>query len=255
MIEFKSGSAEESSVTAEILECGALLSLRAGDLPSFERHAVMLDPLYSSRRSSFGKSAAAETPSQISSRQLLQGLYLMHLLVATPSRLADFHSVLERLSPLDRSAPTIAFTLALESHMSEGSYNRILKTSTSSLPSPFFSPFMASIVGSVRDDIAQCAASAYPSLTVAAAQKMLMLESPDALKAYINDKQLGWHISRTGVITFPEEESSVGGGAHLPPTTPILLTPDAAAALRPGTDAFSLMSEVIGFATSIERII
>jgi 26S proteasome regulatory subunit N12 len=255
MIGFKSNSVEESGITAEILECGALLSLRAGDLPSFERHAVMLDPIYSSRRASFGKAAINETSSQISSRQLLQGLYLMHLLVATPARLADFHSVLERLSQLDRTSPTIAFTLALESHLSEGSYNRILKTSTSSLPSPFFTPFMTSIVGSVRDDIAQCAASAYPSLTVAAAQKMLLLESPEALKAYIHEKELGWHISRTGLITFPEEESNVGGGTHVSPTTPISLTPEAAAALRPGTDAYALMSEVIGFANSIERII
>jgi len=257
--------AEEEAAAAlscEALEAGAALALRASppDVPAFERHAAMLAPFYSARRvraaaaAAAGAAAPAEAPAAAAARQQVQGLALMALLVEG-ARLERFHCAVERLSAADRAAPAVAFPLALEAQLSEGSYNKILQASTQALPSALFAPLMAKLVGTVRDDIAGCAASAYASLTVAAAQKMLMLDSPAAVRAYAEQRALGWHVSAKGVITFPGSASAVSAAGGAAPRE--LARSDSApeTPARPSTDAYGLMSEVVGFATSIERII
>jgi hypothetical protein len=222
MMDFPGGD-EAAALSCLVLEAGAELSLRAGNLPAFERHAAMLAPLYSARRlAALGAGAGAgagETAQQASARRLVQGLALMHLLVS--ARLPELHCAVERLDEGDRAAPEVAFPLAMEARLSEGSYNQILQASTRALPHALFAPFMARLVGTVRDDFAECAACAYAQLSAAAAQRMLMLDSEAALRAYVSDRGLDWKISR-GVVTFPsgsaaEAASAVSARAAAPP--------------------------------------
>jgi len=221
---------EEAALSCLVLEAGAELALRAGNLAAFERHSAMLAPLYSARRlaaaraagagaSAAAAAAALETAPQAAARRLVQGLALMHLLVS--ARLPELHCAVERLDAADRAAAEVAFPLAMEARLSEGSYNTILQASTRALPHALFAPFMARLVGTVRDDFAECAACAYAQLSAAAAQRMLMLDSEAALRAYVSDRGLDWKISR-GVVTFPsgsaaEAASAVSARAAAPP--------------------------------------
>jgi hypothetical protein len=259
---------EEAALSCLVLEAGAELALRAGNLAAFERHSAMLAPLYSARRlaaaragASGGAGGAFETAPQAAARRLVQGLALMHLLVS--ARLPELHCAVERLDAADRAAAEVAFPLAMEARLSEGSYNTILQASTRALPHALFAPFMARLVGTVRDDFAECAACAYAQLSCAAAQKMLLLDSEAALKAYIAERGLDWRVAR-GVVTFPSggaaEAARAPGGAGAaeasaaatPGATPLA---EGGGGRGAGTDAFGLMGEVLGFATSFERIV
>jgi hypothetical protein len=94
----------------------------------------------------------------------------------------------------------------------------------------------------VRDDIAECAAAAYKGLPVAAAQKMMMLESPAALAAYVRDKGLPWVVDGTGTgaaVVFGE--GGEGGGR--------------AGGAGASVDALTLMRNSLAYATDLERIV
>ena len=256
---------EEAALSCLVLEAGAELALRAGNLAAFERHSAMLAPLYSARRLAAGAAASAagaETAPQAAARRLVQGLALMHLLVS--ARLPELHCAVERLDAADRAAPEVAFPLAMEARLAEGSYNTILQASTRALPHALFAPFMARLVGTVRDDFAECAACAYARLSCAAAQKMLMLPDEAALRAYVKERGLDWRVEK-GVVTFPSGAAAEAAAAALgaaprqasesaatPGATPLA---EGGGVRGAGTDAYGLMGEVLGFATSVERIV
>ncbi len=58
------------------------------------------------------------------------------------------------------------------------------------VPSEHYAPFMARLAGTVREQIADCAAAAYKSLSVAAAQKMMMFESAGELASYLQEHRV-----------------------------------------------------------------
>ncbi len=64
----------------------------------------------------------------------------------------------------------------------------------SDTPSEHYRGFMEQLTHTVRDDIADCAAASYVSLTAASAQKMFKFESQQELAEYLRDKRVrrGW---------------------------------------------------------------
>lgn len=132
----------------------------------------------------------------------------MHLLVE--ARLAEFHSDVELLvrGEDDRASPAVAFPLALEAYLMEGSYNKVGKfqpvrehscTTTRSrvqilaarnvMPSPeFFGPLVERLTLTVRDDIAECAAASFSALSLAAAQKLFMFDNATDFLTFARSK-------------------------------------------------------------------
>jgi hypothetical protein len=110
---------EELLVAREILEHGALLSIRQMDIPAFERYVAQLKVYYSD--------ASILTPSQ---RQFpILGLNLLRLLAQ--NRIAEFHTELELIpTELQHANIYIKYPAQLEQHIMEGSYHKVLSAKT-----------------------------------------------------------------------------------------------------------------------------
>lgn len=90
---FPSSSSLESgplSTTREILEIGAIHSIRTSDTPSFERYLSLLDSSYYQQNSPMANKLE---PSK--NQAAVTGLNLLRLL--SLNRIAEFHTVLETL--------------------------------------------------------------------------------------------------------------------------------------------------------------
>jgi hypothetical protein len=88
--------AQETQVVLDAFELGAFLSLKVGDMNSFERHISQVKTIY------FDYKLAIPDPKN---QALLTGLHLMHLLSQT--RIAEFHTALETVAPTLHSHPCI----------------------------------------------------------------------------------------------------------------------------------------------------
>ena len=167
---------QELTLAREILEHGAMLSIKAMDIPSFERYVAQLKVYYTD--------CATHLPE--SQRQFpILGLNLLRLLAQ--NRIAEFHTELEQIpmalqqsnvyikfpaqvasrthrqSPLtplsQRSArPTDrppAPMPQLEQHIMEGSYNKVLSAKQDGQYAKEGMFFMDMLVDTVRDEIAE----------------------------------------------------------------------------------------------------
>jgi CSN8/PSMD8/EIF3K family len=66
---------------------------------------------------------------------------------------------------------------------------------SASLPSPFYAPFVARLADTAREDIADCAAASYKSLSLAAAQKLFMLNSKEELLRFLRERRPDFVVS------------------------------------------------------------
>jgi 26S proteasome regulatory subunit N12 len=203
--------------TGEGLQQAVLLSLGLQDKEGFARHVAQLKPLYSTE----------ELCQAGDAKSLVVGLQLMFLLVE--NRLAEFHSELELLTEAERQIEAIAFPIKLEQFMMVGSFNQVL-AATESVPSATFNFFMGSIVKTVRDSIAECAQAAYASLSLDAAQKMLMLDSRDELFDFVASQ--AWTVEGQTIIF---QLNDIARSTDVP--------------------SMRLLSESLAYATELERIV
>jgi hypothetical protein len=88
--------AQETQIALDSFELGALLSLKIGDMNAFERHISQAKTIY------FDYKLAIPDPQN---QAVLTGLHLMHLLSQT--RIAEFHTALETVTPALQSHPCI----------------------------------------------------------------------------------------------------------------------------------------------------
>ena len=88
--------AQETNIVLEAFELGAFLSLKVGDMNSFERHIAQAKTIY------FDYKLVIPDPKN---QAVLTGLHLMHLLSQT--RIAEFHTALETVAPALQSHPCI----------------------------------------------------------------------------------------------------------------------------------------------------
>ncbi len=138
---------------------------------------------------------------------------------------------LELLTDHERAIEAIAFPIRLEQYLMVGAFNQVL-AAKSAMPSAVFSFFMDSIVETVRAAIAECAGVAYASLSLDAAQELLMLESRADLLGFIQTSHPEWVVDGA-VITFA---SPAGAKSTEVPSS-------------------RLISEVLNYATELERIV
>ena len=169
-------------------------------------------------------------------RRHVLGLYLLHLLVE--ARIGELHCEVEGLQPGDAASPFIAFPLALETYLMEGSYNKVRRctrgygayskllrdvatdvriitlphvqilAARASAPSPLYAAFMNRLTAAVRDDIADCAAAAYETLSVAAAQRMFKFESQREIVDYIAQQRVSSQAILGVFALYPLHPSS-----------------------------------------------
>jgi hypothetical protein len=110
------------------------------------------------------------------------GLNLLRLLVQ--NRTAEFHTQLELLPPDAHASAHVKHAVALEQHIMEGAYNKVL-AARGAVPDASYAWFMDALAETVRDEIGACAEAAYASLSLAAAQALLRLDTPAQLAAFV----------------------------------------------------------------------
>ncbi|KAB8073703.1 subtilisin-like protein [Aspergillus leporis] len=193
------------ALAREVLELGALSSIRQTDAPSFTRYYQQLQPFYDLERDIAN---AGKVDFKTSQRSKITGLYLLLLLSMGDS--TSFHTVLEGLveeaSLKGKSVEDdayIKYPVELERNLMEGSYDKVWReTKSERVPSEDFGLFSNVLVGTIRSEIADCSEKAYPSLPISNAKNLLFLESEGAVIEFA--EQRGW-VLRDGRIYFPVE--------------------------------------------------
>ncbi|KAA8645988.1 hypothetical protein EYZ11_003998 [Aspergillus tanneri] len=193
------------ALAREILELGALASIRQTDAPTFTRYYQQLQPFYDLERDS---TTSGKVDFKTSQRSKITGLYMLLLLSMGDS--TSFHTVLEGL--VEEASlkgysveddPYIKYPVELERNLMEGSYDKVWReTNSERVPSEDFALFSNVLVGTIRSEIADCSEKAYPSLPISNAKNLLFLESEGAVIEFA--QQRGW-VLRDGRIYFPVE--------------------------------------------------
>ncbi|KAF5333462.1 hypothetical protein D9611_002302 [Ephemerocybe angulata] len=180
-------------VARDILEIGALTSIRSRDIPSFDRYFSQLQTFYTDYASNLPPSKR-EYP--------IRGLNLIRLL--TQNRIADFHTTLESL-PADVISDNtfIRHPVNLERWLMEGSYSKVWNAREEA-PAEEYKFFIDSLMGTIRNEIASCEETAYESLPLKDAVNLLFFTNQSDLVTFA--QQRGWEIDITGgVVRFAQK--------------------------------------------------
>ena len=115
------------------------------------------------------------------------------LLFLVSSRLSDLFSALE-LMPVDARLRSkhVAFVVALERHLTEGSFGMVLHARKDQT-SPLFGWLLEDLEHTVRDEIASCMEVAYHHMSLAKAASLLNLASPQAARDFAATRT-GWIV-------------------------------------------------------------
>ncbi|KAJ3729008.1 proteasome 26S subunit [Lentinula guzmanii] len=193
---------EDLVVARDILEIGAIWSIRTRDVPSFDRYFSQLQTFYTDY-SSVLQPSKNEYP--------IRGLNLIRLL--TQNRIADFHTTLESLPiPADAIADNqyISHPVNLEQWLMEGSYSKVWNARERA-PVEEYKFFVDSLMGTIRNEIASCEEAAYESLPLKDALTLLFFNNQSELLTFA--QQRGWQVdlSRSLIIfaTKGEEQAEI----------------------------------------------
>lgn len=173
----------------DVLEIGAFFSIETQKIDSFERYLSQLKVYYFD----YG------LPESTNKYQLL-GLNLLRLL--SQNRLAEFHTEVELLPPdVIQSNSYINHPVLLEQYLMEGSYNKVF-LAKSQVPSPYYTFFIDVLLETIRIEVASCLETAFDSIAVVDAVRLLFLSNLDELKKFLSTRQ--WVLSANGgSISFP----------------------------------------------------
>jgi len=186
-------SVEDLTTTRDILEMGALWSIRTKDVPSFDRYFSQLETFYVDY-------SPILPPS--SRQYCLQGLNLIRLL--TQNRIADFHTKLESL-PAEALHDNIYIKhpVNLERWLMEGSYSKVWGAREEA-PAEEYKFFVDSLMGTIRNEIASCEEAAYESLPIRDAAALLFFPSQSDLVKFAHHR--GWQVNpSTETIVFTKK--------------------------------------------------
>lgn len=188
---------EELMLAREVLEIGALVSAKNKALDEFEQYFNQLQVYYIDV-------PAADLP-ESPRYMVLLGLNLVRLLVM--SHIAQFHTELERIGRGGEKNQYIRFAVLLERCLMEGSYKKLLNCRKQA-PSNEYIPVVEMLEETVRTEVALCIPQSYKVLSIAAAQKIMMLPSIEQVMEV--GQQQGWELSEDGksFIFMREEDVS-----------------------------------------------
>eukprot|EP00672_Neobodo_designis_P018305 CAMPEP_0174830152 /NCGR_PEP_ID=MMETSP1114-20130205/2369_1 /TAXON_ID=312471 /ORGANISM="Neobodo designis, Strain CCAP 1951/1" /LENGTH=265 /DNA_ID=CAMNT_0016063939 /DNA_START=86 /DNA_END=883 /DNA_ORIENTATION=- len=186
---------QEVMLAREVLEHGVLVATKAQDVDQFESNFAMLRTYYEDLDGVEGVEPSER-------RLMVLGLNLLRLLVV--QRMAEFHSALDTIPVADHKSMFIAMPIRLERYLMEGSYSRLLNA-RSEAPSNEFLPLVDKLRDTVRESIARCVPDTYVTLSLAEAQKLLMLSS--AAEATTFGERREW-VLKDGVFHFPQADDA-----------------------------------------------
>ncbi|KAH8693965.1 peptidase S8/S53 domain-containing protein [Talaromyces proteolyticus] len=200
----------------EILELGAITSLRLMQPPDFTRYYQQLQPFYDLEREVERSETTASYKEVLktSQRSKITGLYLLLLLSSGDT--SQFHTVLEGLI-VEASLkgysveddPFIKYPVELERSLMEGSYDKVWRaTKSSEVPTEDFGLFSDVLVGTIRREIADCSEQAYQYLPISNAKNLLFLDSEGAVVEFAQER--GWTL-KDGNIYFPAQVDAEAG--------------------------------------------
>ncbi|KAK5671411.1 regulatory particle non-ATPase [Batrachochytrium dendrobatidis] len=157
---------KEILLAREVLEIGALWSVRSQDIPSFERYFAQLKSYYTD----FAK-FVPESPRHY----MLIGLNLLRLLAQ--NRIAEFHTELETIDPECLASNVyIKHSVQIEQCLMEGSYNKVWNA-RANVPAEEYSFFINILMGTIRNEIASCSEKTYNTLPIADATTLLYFQT------------------------------------------------------------------------------
>ncbi|KAJ3227651.1 hypothetical protein HDU81_006550 [Chytriomyces hyalinus] len=177
----QAASQKELLLTREILELGAQWSVKAKDIPSFERYIAQLKTYYHDYSSSL----------PASQRQYpLLGLNLLRLLAQ--NRIAEFHTELELIDPEQVSNNLyIKHPVGVEQSLMEGSYNRVWR-SKADVPAEEYLFFIDILIGTIRNEIGSCSEKAYEKLPITDAATLLYFKTTKEVTEFAAER--GWTV-------------------------------------------------------------
>jgi len=162
---------------------------------------------------------------------MIIGLNLIHLLAQ--NKLDEFHTELE-LIPLEKHQDLyVKHPIQLEQYMMEGAYNKVLKAKDS-VPHESYSFFMEMLMGTVRNEIADCLQKAYNAISVKEVQKILGFSNPKDFESYATGKNWTITTNNRGIdeIAFKVETEA-----------------------KPEIPSMKLIQQQLHYARELERII
>ena len=190
-------SDSEKKIVMSMLESSVLLAAKLGNWREennmFENSYSQLKTFYTDQKHIVDQDKKNE----------IFGLNLLRLLIK--NNLMKFHMELELLTDAERVTSPIAFVVALEQALAEGSYHKVL-SAEKNVPVGSFKGFIPFLKDAVRADVANCSEKAYSSLSVKDAQEIMFFDSEEQLKTFVNDRP-AWSI-QDGRLMFQAREAA-----------------------------------------------
>lgn len=206
----------------EVYEQSVILAIMSSDKDAFQKHLSSLRPYYTGFQPEVSESALKYT---------ILGLNLLYLIVE--NRLADYHSELELLTEEQKGHSAVKFCTQLEQKLMVGAYDEVMSAAKHP-PVELFTFFLGSLLTTVRANIAECAETAYTSLTVASAKEVLLCTTEAEAQAFIAANCDNWVLQ--------------GNTYTLKPTTQKIFSAE-------DISSQSLISQSLDYATELDRIV
>ncbi|WFD33464.1 regulatory particle non-ATPase [Malassezia cuniculi] len=187
--------AEALAAARDILEIGALWSIRARDLESFDRYWSQLRPFYVDLGELLPKSENFEP---------VVGLSLLRLL--SSNAVSAFHIAIETLPPqLVRESPYIQHPVLLERWLMEGSYSNVWRE-RKNVPSAEYLFFIDQLIGTIRHEIALCEERAYNTLPLNDVATLLFFDNLPEVLEFAQER--GWQVNPTSqMVEFANKKT------------------------------------------------
>jgi len=212
-----SDSTADCLLARNVLELGAQYSIRAKNIPAFERYMAQLKTYY------FDYRTLAPSTRMYS----LLGLNLLCLL--SQHKLSEFHTELELL-PVDvvMNNVYIKHPIEIEQGLMEGSYAKVWNA-RSNVPAEEYLYFIDILMETIRNDIAECSEQAYSSLPVNDAATLLFFKTPQEAIAF--GAKRGW-IVKENKLYFGQDTNAK---AEIP--------------------SWDIIKQTLGYAKELEQIV
>lgn len=236
---------KEQLLARDALELACKLSLRLEDKTGFERHVAQLKMYYND----------PSIPASENKFPII-GLYLFHLLAS--DRIGEFHTEIELIHLDDYENQYIKHPMQLERYMMEGNYEKVLELAKV-MPQKDASFFVQRLDEVVRHKVGASLERSYEYLPAQEAAKMLVLNDVAALQEFalkenerkareeMAEETLGDmtpSLTRRAPIGLVRWEVK-DGKLHFARSTQKQLE----------IPALDIMTNTIGYATDLERIV
>jgi 26S proteasome regulatory subunit N12 len=239
-------AAKEQLLARDTLELACFLSIQRKDPAGFERHVAQLK-MYA------GDGNAGLQPS--AHQHLIQGLFLLHLLAA--DRIGEFHTELELIQFDDQKDKYIKQPILLERCLMEGNYVKILEAQKD-VPHPYYSFFMERLMETVRQKVGASLERSYDCLPSDHAAKMLIISDIPALQEFVvkeNERKAAEENDDPMADMTPSLTRRVPMGLVKWEVKDGKLHFVKSVQKRLEIPALDVMTNTIGYATDLERIV